>query len=93
MKNWIDVNMRKGLKLINCSGCKKMIWRNDIEGWCHRCIIFYKALSKIPYETLDEVLFGNKDQDMTKEEKELIYFVMYKSVEVYRKIKKGKAIV
>lgn len=30
---------------------------------------------------------------MTKEEKELIYFVMYKSVEVYRKIKKGKAIV
>lgn len=39
--------MRKGLRMIRCSGCCKPIWRNDIEGWCHDCRKFYTLLAEV----------------------------------------------
>lgn len=50
--------MRKGLRMIYCSGCRKTIWRKDIEGWCYLCRKFYEGLSKIPQDVIEEIFFG-----------------------------------
>lgn len=38
--------MKKNLKRIRCSGCDKLIWRKDIEGWCYECRVFYTACAR-----------------------------------------------
>lgn len=49
--------MRKGLRMIRCSGCGKYIWRKDIEGWCFGCRKFYELLSAIPQESIESFFF------------------------------------